>query len=42
MNILSSSSGNGLDSMQPFWTSFPVFVEAVPHNPGVFKGAEGK
>lgn len=40
VNILSSSSGNRLDSMQAFLTSFPVFVEAIPHNLGIFKGLE--
>lgn len=37
VNILSSSSGNRQDFVQTFWTSFPVFVEAVPHSPGIFR-----
>lgn len=41
-NILRSSSGNRQDSVQAFWTPSPVFVEAVPHNPCVFKGLKGK
>lgn len=42
VNILSSCSGNRQDSMQAFWTSFPVFVEAVPPDPGICKGLEAK
>lgn len=40
VNILSSFCGK--DSMQAFLTPFPVFLEAVPPDPGIFKGLEAK
>lgn len=39
VNILSSCSGNRPDSVHAFLTSFPVFLEAVPPDPGIFKGS---